>query len=323
MIAVTGGAGFIGSAIVAELNARGVSNLLLVDQVDHPEKEKNLAALTYREIWSKEKFLQAALNRSLMDLQALFHMGACSSTTETDKVFLKKNNFEYTRDLAAYSLEKGVRFVYASSAATYGDGCEGYADDESELETLKPLNPYGESKHMFDLWAKQQNVLDQIVGLKYFNVYGPSEYHKEAMQSLVRKGFFQIQETGKIRLFKSYKAEYTDGGQVRDFIYIKDAVAMTLFFADHQATGGIFNIGAGIARSWNDLAGAIFHSLGRETNIEYIEMPASIRGQYQYHTCAQMDKVRRAGYSKPILPLEDGIEDYVKHYLLPGKRLGE
>lgn len=323
MIVVTGGAGFIGSALVAELNGRGVSDLLLVDQVDHPQKEKNLAVLKYRELWSKERFLKEALDRSLMSIDVLFHMGACSSTTETDRSYLKKNNFEYTRDLAEYCLEKGVRFIYASSAATYGDGAQGYSDDESAIETLKPLNPYGESKQMFDLWAKRQNILDQIVGLKYFNAYGPNEYHKEDMQSLMRKGFFQVQEIGRIRLFKSYKPEYADGEQVRDFIYIKDAVAMTMFFSEQRELGGIFNIGAGMARNWNDLACAIFSSLGRETKIEYIEMPESIRSQYQYHTCAQIDKVRRAGYDKPILSLEDGITDYVKHYLLPGKRLGE
>jgi len=263
MIVVTGGAGFIGSALTAELNARGIADILLVDQVDHPEKEKNLAPLKFRELLSKEQFLKNVLNRSLPDVETLFHMGACSSTTETDEAFLRKNNFEYTRDLAAYALENGVRFIYASSAATYGDGSLGYADDESRLETLKPLNPYGKSKQMFDLWAQQQDILRRIVGLKYFNVYGPNEYHKEDMQSLVRKGFFQIRETGKVRLFKSYKPEYPDGGQVRDFIYIKDAVAMTLFFADHPGPGGLFNVGAGAARSWNELAQALFAAQGR------------------------------------------------------------
>ncbi|MFQ5671798.1 MAG: ADP-glyceromanno-heptose 6-epimerase [Nitrospinales bacterium] len=323
MIVVTGGAGFIGSALTAELNARGLSDILLVDQVDHPEKEKNLAPLAFRELRSKEQFLQDVLTRSLRGVDVLFHLGACSSTTETDEAYLRKNNFEYTRDLAGYALENDVRFIYASSAATYGDGSLGYADDESRLETLRPLNSYGNSKQMFDLWAHRQNILHRIVGLKYFNVYGPNEYHKEEMQSLVRKGFFQIRETGKVRLFKSYKPEYPDGGQVRDFIYIKDAVAMTLFFADHPGLGGIFNVGAGTARSWNELAQALFTAQGRDTHIEYIEMPESIRPQYQYHTCAEMDKIRRAGYTAPCLSLEAGVADYVQNYLLPGKYLGE
>ncbi|MFQ5717320.1 MAG: ADP-glyceromanno-heptose 6-epimerase, partial [Nitrospinales bacterium] len=284
MIVVTGGAGFIGSAIVHELNVRGVSDILVVDQAGDPEKMKNLVPLKYRELRDKDQFLKEILSRSLPKPDLILHMGACSSTTETDETYLRKNNFEYTRDLAVYALENDIRFIYASSAATYGSGGNGYSDDESELERLQPLNAYGHSKHMFDLWAKRRNALDKIVGLKYFNVYGPNEYHKEDMQSLVRKGFFQVGQTGKIRLFKSYKPDYGDGEQVRDFIYIKDAVAMTLFFAERPNVGGVFNVGTGTPRNWNDLARSIFAALGKEPNIEYIEMPESIRPQYQYYT---------------------------------------
>lgn len=323
MIVVTGGAGFIGSAIIHALNKRGVSDILVVDVVDHPEKQKNLQALKYAKFQDKGEFLNEAMRRSLPKVSAIIHMGACSSTTETNLEFLRTNNFEYTRELALFALEKDARYIYASSAATYGNGEQGYADDEARMETLRPLNPYGDSKQRFDLWAKEQGMLGKIVGLKYFNAYGPNEYHKGDMQSMIRKGFMQARDTGKIRLFKSHRPDYVDGGQLRDFVYIRDAVEMTLFFLDHPKTGGIFNVGTGTARNWNDLARAIFVALGKEPNIEYIDMPPSIRDQYQYYTCAEMDKIRRAGYDNPIASIENGIKDYIQNYLLPGKRLGE
>lgn len=324
MIVVTGGAGFIGSAIVHEFNKRGMSEIVIVDDVEHPEQAKNLAALKFIELKSKADFLSTIRTGSLTpQAEAIIHMGACSSTTETNQEFLRTNNFEYTRHLAEFSLAQGVRFIYASSAATYGDGAHGYRDDESQLTPLRPLNLYGDSKQQFDLWARDKGAFDKIVGLKYFNVYGPNEYHKGDMQSLVRKGYYQIQETGKMRLFKSYKPEYADGGQERDFIYIKDAVAMTLFFLEHPEIGGLFNVGSGKARNWNALAHALFSAMGKQANIEYIEMPASIRDQYQYHTQAEMGKIRKVGYDAPGTSLEDGIKDYVQNYLVPGKRLGE
>jgi len=323
MVVVTGGAGFIGSAIAQALNDRGRTDLIVVDEVDHPEKEKNLISIKYHELRGKDVFLENVLNLDLPSIEAIIHMGACSSTTETNEVFLTENNYDYTRHLAQYALKKDIRFIYASSAATYGNGEMGYRDDESKLHTLKPLNLYGESKQKFDLWAEGQGVLDRIVGLKYFNVFGPNEYHKEDMQSMVRKGFLQARETNKIRLFKSYRKEYADGGQERDFLYIKDAVKMTLFFLDQQDAGGIFNVGAGKARNWNDLATTVFKAMDREPKIEYIEMPDSIRGQYQYHTSAKMKKIRDAGYTEPITSLEEGITDYIQNYLLPNKRLGE
>ncbi len=323
MVVVTGGAGFIGSAIAQALNDRGRTDLIVVDEVDHPEKEKNLISIKYHELRGKDVFLENVLNLDLPSIEAIIHMGACSSTTETNEVFLTENNYDYTRHLAQYALKKDIRFIYASSAATYGNGEMGYRDDESKLHTLKPLNLYGESKQKFDLWAEGQGVLDRIVGLKYFNVFGPNEYHKEDMQSMVRKGFLQARETNKIRLFKSYRKEYADGGQERDFLYIKDAVKMTLFFLDQQDAGGIFNVGAGRARNWNDLATTVFKAMDREPKIEYIEMPDSIRDQYQYHTSAEMKKIRDAGYTEPITSLEEGITDYIQNYLLPNKRLGE
>ena len=323
MVVVTGGAGFIGSAIIQALNARGATDLIVVDETDHPEKKKNLTSLKYSELQQKDAFLNSVLNRSVPKVEAIIHMGACSSTTETDEAFLTRNNYDYTRHLAEYALEGGIRFIYASSAATYGNGENGYSDDESKLEMLKPLNLYGESKQKFDRWAKEQNVLDRMVGLKYFNVFGPNEYHKEDMQSMVRKGFMQIRDTGKIQLFKSYQAEYTDGGQERDFLYVKDAVEMTLFFLDHPDLNGIFNIGAGVARNWIDLATAVFKAMGKEPQIEFIDMPGSIRAQYQYHTCAGIEKIRSTGYTCPITSLEDAITDYIQNYLLLDKRLGE
>ena len=321
MIVVTGGAGFIGSALVHALNQRGYTDIGVVDIEDHPEKKNNLASLKFSHLVSPEPFLEQVLAGSLQGVDALFHLGACSSTTETDVDFLNRNNFQFTRHLARYCLDRGIRFVYASSAATYGNGEQGYLDDVSQLETLKPLNPYGQSKQDFDVWARQEGVLDRMVGLKYFNVFGPNEYHKADMRSMVLKGYEQIRDTGKIRLFKSYRNEYGDGQQVRDFIYVQDAVAMTLFFLDHPEINGLFNVGSGQARCWNNLAKAIFGALNREPVIEYIEMPDSIRDQYQYHTCAKIGKIRDAGYDRPTLSLEAAVSDYVNHYLIPGKHL--
>ena len=319
MIVVTGGAGFIGSALVHGLNQKGIEDIWVVDDIDHPEKQRNLDTLTYLRCVGKDEFLREV--EGLKACSAILHMGACSSTTENDEVYLRKNNFEYTRSLAQYCLKKDVRFIYASSAATYGAGESGYSDDESLLKNFKPLNLYGDSKQSFDLWAKETGALKEIVGLKYFNVFGPNEYHKGDMQSMARKGFLQARDFGTLNLFKSYKPGYDDGGQERDFLYIRDAVSMTLFFLSHNEIGGIFNVGSGRARNWNDLAFAVFQALNKKVNIKYIEMPESIRNQYQYHTCAEMDKMRSVGYMKTITSLEDGVLDYVKNYLTPDKHL--
>ena len=322
MLVITGGAGFIGSAIAQELNSKGRIDIIIVDDIDHPEKDKNIASIKYQKLLGKNSFLEKILDRSIESIDVIIHMGACSSTTETDENFLKENNYDYTCHLATFALERDIRFIYASSAATYGNGKKGYSDDQSKLKTLKPLNLYGESKHKFDLWADSQGVLDRIVGLKYFNIFGPNEYHKENMRSLVQKGFVQIQEKNKISLFKSYRKEYQDGEQERDFLYIKDAVSMTLYFLDQPKICGIFNVGAGQARNWNDLAKSIFKAMGRVPQIEYVSMPGKIIQQYQYHTCAEIQKIRDAGYTKSIKSLEEGITDYVKNYLVSNKRLG-
>ncbi len=322
MIVVTGGAGFIGSAVVWRLNQLGEDNIVIVDRLGESEKWKNLVGLKYADFFHKDSFIDMVLENAVpFQVEAVIHLGACSSTTEKDADYLMHNNFKYTQALAEYSLEKGVRFIYASSAATYGDGSAGYDDDESKLDDLRPLNMYGYSKHLFDLYAKREGLLNRIAGLKYFNVYGPNEYHKGDMRSVVHKAFGQIKETGKVKLFKSYKPEYKDGEQMRDFIYVKDAVDMTLFFLENKNVNGLFNVGTGKARTWNDLVTAIFAAMDKPVNIEYIDMPENLRNKYQYFTQAGMNKLLAAGYGKEISGIEKGVEDYVKNYLLTDKTL--
>jgi ADP-L-glycero-D-manno-heptose 6-epimerase len=323
MIVVTGGAGFIGSAIVWRLNQLGEEEVVIVDELGTDEKWKNLVGLRFTDFINKNDFLERISGDAFAgSISAIIHMGACSSTTEKDADFLMDNNFKYTVELAKYCIVKGVRFIYASSAATYGDGSRGYEDDESKLNELVPMNMYGYSKHLVDVWAVKEKVLNKIVGLKYFNVFGPNEYHKGDMRSVVHKAFGQIRETGKVKLFKSYLKEYSDGEQMRDFIYVKDAVDMTLFFLENKDKNGIFNIGTGKARTWNDLVTILFKAVNKKVNIEYIDMPEAIRNKYQYFTQAKMEKLFDAGYDKPISSLEDGINDYVKNYLVEEKYLG-
>jgi len=322
MIIVTGGAGFIGSALIAALNKRRITDILVVDRLGTDQKWKNLRNLSFADYVEKGDFLELVIEDKLdSPVEALFHLGACSDTTETNASYLIKNNYEYSKLLAQWATDADVRFIYASSAATYGDGSAGFSDDEGKIEHLRPLNMYGYSKQMFDRWARRAGLLKKIVGLKYFNVFGPNEYHKADMRSFAIKAFEQINAAGKVRLFKSYKPEYADGGQLRDFIYIKDAVDMTLFFYDNPKISGLFNIGTGSARSWNDLAKAVFAAMGTEPSIEYIEMPDSIRNQYQYFTQADITKLRKAGYKKQITSLEDAIKDYVQNYLRCNKHL--
>lgn len=314
-VAVTGAAGFIGRNVVAELNRRGVEDIIAVDELGTDERWKNLRGLRFADYLQSGEFREAFNGGVCPDISAVYHLGACSSTTERDADYLVDNNFRYTQELCRFCLEKGARLVYASSAATYGDGGKGYADDEARLEELEPLNMYGMSKQLFDLWAKREGLLGQIVGLKFFNVYGPFEDHKGDMRSVIHKAYGQILETGKVRLFKSYRPEYGDGEQVRDFVYVKDAVDMMLWFGEHRERGGIFNCGTGKARSWNDLAKAVFVAMGREPNIEYIEMPETLRGKYQYFTEAEMGKARAAGYGHEFASLEAGVKDYVETHL--------
>jgi len=323
MIVVTGGAGFIGSAIVWRLNQLGKDDVIIVDSLGEDEKWKNLVGLKYVDYYDKTDFMKKIIDKNPgFGIEAIIHMGACSSTTEKNADFLMNNNFKYTLELARYCLGKETRFIYASSAATYGNGERGYDDNENELNALRPMNMYGYSKHLFDLWAKKNSVLNKIVGLKFFNVYGPNEFHKDDMRSVVHKAYGQIKETGKVNLFKSYKKEYEDGEQMRDFIYVKDAVDMTLYFLENKDKNGIFNIGTGKARTWNDLTTIIFKSLNKQMNVEYIDMPESIRDKYQYFTQANLHKLFEAGYDQPITSLEDGINDYVKNYLILEKYLG-
>ncbi|MHC5083368.1 MAG: ADP-glyceromanno-heptose 6-epimerase [Planctomycetota bacterium] len=323
MILVTGGAGFIGSAIVAELNARGIDDILIVDILGHDQRWKNLRNLRYADYMEADDFSEMVSDSDLdIDLEAIIHMGACSSTTETDCSYLVKNNYEFSKLLAGWALELDARFIYASSAATYGDGEKGFVDDQSKLDTLTPLNMYGYSKHMFDLWCQRQGLLDKFVGVKYFNVFGPNEYHKASMRSFAICAFEQINETGQVKLFKSDRPDYDHGGQLRDFIYVKDAVDMTLFFLENPDVAGIFNVGTGAARNWNDLARAAFAAMGKEPNIEYIDMPDHLKGKYQYYTQADMTKLRAAGYTKDMTSLEEAVKDYLQNYLAKDAYLG-
>lgn len=323
-ILVTGGAGFIGSALVWALNRQGVDNILVCDALACDEKWRNLVPLRYADYIDSEDLLEAVdVGDDLGGVAKVFHLGACSATTETDAAYLMRNNFEYTKRLAHWALENDARFVYASSAATYGDGSQGMDDVDGDLDRLRPLNMYGYSKHLFDLYAQRAGILDQIVGLKYFNVFGPNEAHKGDMRSVVDKAFGQIQEAGRVKLFKSHHPDYEDGKQLRDFLYVKDAVAMTLFLADQANANGLFNIGSGVANTWVDLVEAIYAALGQEPRIEFIGMPEALREKYQYYTKADIGKLRLAGYKEEITPLKDAVADYVRNYLLPGKLLGE
>lgn len=312
---VTGGAGFIGCNLVRALNERGETDILVVDELGSDIKWKNLVGLRFEDYMDKSDFRDQVGKGALSGVETIFHMGACSSTTETDAAYLMENNYRYTRELCEWALGHDVRFIYASSGATYGDGSQGYSDADEETPHLQPLNMYGYSKHLFDLWALSHGLLDRIAGLKYFNVYGPGEDHKGDMRSVVHKAHGQIRETGEVKLFRSHRKDYRDGEQVRDFVYVKDAVAVTLYFLDRPDVSGLFNCGTGQARTWNDLAKAVFAALGKEPRIRYIDMPEGLREKYQYRTEADITKLLRAGYDTPFTSLEDGIRDYVTGYL--------
>ena len=317
MIVVTGGAGFIGSALVWALNHRGQDDILVVDRLGQTDKWRNLAGLRFADYLDKAVFIEhLAQGRFGDSIGAILHMGACSSTVETDADYLMANNYRYTARIAAWrASHRACRLVYASSAATYGDGSQGYVDDENRLHTLRPLNMYGYSKHLFDLRARREGWLADIAGLKYFNVFGPHEGHKGAMRSVIHKAYPGVRDTGTMRLFKSHRPDYADGEQQRDFIYVKDAVAMTLFFLDHPEVNGLFNIGTGCARTWNAVAGALFAAVGQPGVIEYVSMPDDLQPKYQYYTCADMTKLQARGCNHRCLSLEDAIGDYVQNYL--------
>jgi len=316
MIIVTGGAGFIGSAFVWKLNQKGIEDIVIVDQLGSDDKWKNLVNLRFADYIHKNEFMNLVLEDEVpFEASAVIHMGACSSTTERDADYLWENNYLYSRELAAWALSHNARFIYASSAATYGDGALGFSDDHEKISQLKPINMYGYSKQIFDLWVLKNKLEDKIVGIKYFNVFGPNEYHKGDMSSVIYKAFKQIKETGKMRLFKSYRKEYPDGGQLRDFVYVKDCLNVMWWFFKNPEVNGIYNLGTGKARTWKDLIKSVFAAMERKTNIQYIEMPVALRDQYQYFTEAQMNKLKSAGCPVTFAPLEETVRDYVVNYL--------
>ncbi len=324
-IVVTGGAGFIGSSLIWALNERGIDNILVIDRMGEDDKFKNLVPLRFDDFKDADRFLADLESRpgQFDDVSAVFHLGACTDTTERDSHYLIRNNYEYTRTMALWALDKGKRFIYASSAATYGDGSRGMSDADDWIGKLRPLNMYGYSKHLFDLFARRHGMLDNIVGLKYFNIFGTNEYQKGDMRSLVHKAFEQIRSSGRVGLFKSYHPDYRDGEQMRDFLYVNDAVAMMLHLAEKSGAAGIFNIGSGEANTWISLVSAIFTALEKPEEIDFIEMPESLRSKYQYFTRADISKLQKAGYEKQVTPLAEAVADCVKNYLVPGKRLGE
>lgn len=314
-IIVTGAAGFIGSNLVRALNERGERDILLVDHLGEGEKWRNLIGLRSADYLDKAEFRRRFQDGQVAAPALVYHLGACSSTTEPDAGYLMDNNYRYTRELCEWSLAHGARFVYASSGATYGDGALGYDDDDALTPRLRPLNMYGYSKQAFDLWALDSGLFDRIVGLKFFNVYGPGEAHKDDMRSMVHKAYGQILATGEVQLFKSHRDEYADGEQLRDFVYVADAVAATLHFGDAGRPGGLYNCGTGEARSWLDLAGAVFGAMKRREKIRFIDMPSTLRENYQYETRARVDKLRAAGMDAPFRSLEEGVKDYVQNHL--------
>lgn len=319
IIVVTGGAGFIGSGVIRHLNEKGLTNIVVVDELDQTEKWKNLVGKQFIDIMDKRDFFSWLVDREDA-IEAFIHLGACTSTVETDANYLLENNYRFSVRLAEYALKHEKRLIYASSAATYGDGTQGFDDDESRIEELAPMNMYGYSKQLFDLWLKNQGVLDKVVGLKYFNVFGPNERHKGRMASAITHVLPVAQKEGVIKLFKSSEPDrFADGDQKRDFIYVKDVARMTCAFLDNDA-GGLYNIGSGHAGTWNEVARGIFKAINKPANIQYIDMPADLIGKYQNYTCATMTKTRKVlGSIVDCPPLEDTVVEYVSKYLIPGK----
>ena len=318
MIVVTGAAGFIGSVLVGALNDEGQENLILVDQFEREDKMKNLANKNYELKIDRADFIEwFSKNNESVDF--VFHIGARTDTTEFDVEIFNRLNLNYTKDIWKICSENDIPLVYASSAATYGDGSLGYDDRHDIVEKLKPLNPYGESKNDFDKWAlKQEKQPPFWYGLKFFNVYGPNEYHKGRMASVIMHAFKQINETGGMKLFRSHRPDFADGGQLRDFVYVKDVVEVILFLWEYEVESGLYNLGTGKARPFLDLAKATFKAMGVEENISFIDTPEDIRDKYQYFTEANMKKLLDQGYAVPFYSLEDGVEDYVKEFLIPG-----
>jgi ADP-L-glycero-D-manno-heptose 6-epimerase len=317
MIVITGAAGFIGSCLAGRLNGEGYNDLVLVDDFSVSAKEKNYSSKTFSATVDRNEF-HSWMRENHALVQFVFHLGARTDTTEFDKEIFDRLNLEYSKEVWCICVEFGLPLVYASSAATYGAGEMGYDDDENRIGQLKPLNPYGDSKNEFDKWAISQERKPYFwAGLKFFNVFGPNEYHKGRMASVVFHAFNQISQNGKVKLFRSHRPDFEDGRQLRDFIYVKDVTSVCFFLMLNRRNSGIFNLGSGKARSFLDLANATFESMNKPAVIEYIDIPADIRGKYQYFTEANMSKLRSIGYHASFYSLEDGIADYVAHYLVP------
>jgi ADP-L-glycero-D-manno-heptose 6-epimerase len=315
MMIVTGGAGFIGSAMVWRLNQDGFTDILVVDNLGKSDKWKNLVNLSFIDYVHRDVFLERLYANHFSNIKAIVHMGACSATTQRDADFLMQNNYAYSVKIAQYALKNGIRLINASSAATYGDGKKGFDDDTPHLPSLRPLNMYGYSKHLFDLWAFGSGALDRLVSLKFFNVFGPNEYHKKDMSSVVYKAYFQARTTGKIKLFKSYRDDYADGEQRRDFVYVKECVEVMAWLLKNTKVNGLFNLGTGCDRSWNDLAQAVFNALNLPVQIEYIDMPDILKDRYQYYTCSNNRKLIDAVQPFQFSQLEESVKDYVCNYL--------
>lgn len=317
MIILTGGAGFIGSVLLKTLNQNGISDIYIVDHLGLEDKWKNLANKSFTDIIHKEKFFKLIESGKLPDKTThIIHLGACSSTTEKDLDYLIHNNFIYSKVLAGLAIKNNIPFIYASSAATYGDGSHGFNDDENKLEELKPLNGYGFSKHIFDKWVTKQQQTSQVVGLKFFNVFGPNEYHKGGMKSLIERAYHQVLDTNKIKLFKSENPEYKDGEQKRDFVYVKDIANVVYWFLNNPKSTGLFNIGSGVANTWLELANSIFIGLSKNPNIEFVDLPTELKDKYQYYTCAPINKLRNAGCDIKFTNLGEAVIDYVRNHLL-------
>jgi ADP-L-glycero-D-manno-heptose 6-epimerase len=315
MLVVTGAAGFIGSCLVGKLNALGHKDLILVDDFSKTNKSENFSSKKFTKTIERSEFVEWFGNNAAQ-IKCVFHIGARTDTTEFNVDIFNELNLNYSKALWEICSKNTIPFIYASSAATYGLGEFGYDDDETKINLLKPLNPYGESKNDFDKWAiAQKQTPPNWYGLKFFNVYGPNEYHKARMASVIFHSFNQINSTGKVKLFRSHNPNYKDGGQLRDFVYVKDVVDVIAFLFEKKPKSGIYNLGSGKARSFSDLATATFKALGKTADIEFIDTPVDIRDKYQYFTEANMSKLKAAGYTKPFTSLEAGVEDYVKNYL--------
>ncbi len=319
MIVVTGAAGFIGSCMLSKLNSEKIEDVVIVDDFSKSEKKVNYERLKYIKKIDREEFVEW-FEQNASEVEGVYHLGARTDTTEFDWNVFVKLNLEYTKSIWRICTEYSIPLVYASSAATYGNGEMGYNDDLSKIAQLKPLNPYGRSKQEFDLWALAQEKTPPFwAGLKFFNVYGPNEYHKGRMASVILHSFGQINETGKVKLFRSHREDYRDGWQMRDFVYVKDLVEVMYFLMQNRPQSNIYNLGSGKARSFYDLAAATFKAMGKPINIEYIDIPEDIRDKYQYFTEAKMQKLRQVGYNKDFFSLEDGVKDYVQNYLIGHK----